>query len=126
MSRLLAPVGKCFSAMRMRARREQPAGSRLAFESLESRVLLAFNPSHAEQAMMEDINRMRIDPESELDVLFRVTRPLLSDDANIQSAINFFNVDADVLLNQWKRLEPAPPLAWSEELADAAFSHNLR
>ena len=83
-------------------------------EKLESRVLLAFNPSPLEQAVLEDINRMRIDPQGELDVFFVQTRPLIARNADVQSAINFFRVNGSTLLSQWNDLEPVPPVAWNE------------
>jgi uncharacterized protein YkwD len=94
------------------------------FESLESRQLLAFDPSPLEQAMLEDINRMRLDPAGELDVLFLQTRPLLAHDADVQGALNFFRVDPTALLSQWSELEPVPPVAWNETLYEAARAHD--
>ncbi len=94
------------------------------FESLESRRLFAFDPTPHEQAMLEDINRMRLDPQGELDVLFLQTRPLLAHDADVQGALNFFRVDPTALLSQWSELEPAAPVAWHETLYEAARAHD--
>ena len=105
-------------------KRPRAAPPSLGLEILESRVLLSLNPTPAEQAMLEDVNRMRTHPEDELDVIFRLTRPLISDDTHVQSAVKFFDIDADTLIRQWSELEPAPPLAWSEELTNAAEFHN--
>jgi uncharacterized protein YkwD len=93
-------------------------------EKLEPRVLLAFNPSPLEQAVLEDINRMRTDPQGELDVFFVQTRPLIARNADVQSAVNFFRVNGATLLSQWSDLEPVSPVAWNESLYDAALAHN--
>ena len=93
-------------------------------EPLEPRRLLAFDPSAMEQAMLEDINRMRIDPQGELDYFFVQTQPLLARSTDVQAAVNFFNVDAATLLSQWARLEPAPPVAWHESLYEVARAHD--
>ncbi len=75
-------------------------------------------PSALEQEMMEMINRMRLDPAAELP---RLTN---SSDPNVNSAINFFNVDLDVLETQWSSLSAVSPLAWSDTLKDVATGNN--
>ncbi|NEP09389.1 MAG: hypothetical protein F6K14_03955 [Symploca sp. SIO2C1] len=76
-------------------------------------------PTAQEQYMLELTNRMRINPADELDLLIN------SSDANVNGAINFFNVDLGVLTTQWSTLTPAQPLAWSNQLHDAANDHGL-
>ncbi len=93
-------------------------------ESLETRRMLTFDPTPFEQAMLESINRVRADPQAELDVLFSSTDPLTAFDPSTQRAIDFFDVDRTTLLNQWSQLESAAPLAWNENLIDAATTHN--
>ena len=93
-------------------------------ESLETRRMLTFDPTPFEQAMLESINRVRADPQAELDVIFSSTDPLTAFDASTQRAIDFFDVDRTTLLNQWSQLESAAPLAWNENLIDAATTHN--
>ncbi len=67
-----------------------------AGEQLESRRLLAFDPSPLEQAFMENINRMRLDPQGELDVIFtNDTAPLRAREASVQAALDFFGVDSN-------------------------------
>lgn len=75
-------------------------------------------PSALEQEMMEMINRMRLDPAAEL------PRLINSSDPNVNSAINFFNVDLDVLETQWSSLSAVAPLAWSDTLKDVATGNN--
>ncbi len=96
------------------------------FEALEPRQLLAFDPSPMEQAFMEDVNRMRLNPQGELDVIFASLNPLIARDSEVQGAINFFAVDSQILQSQWAPLQPTHPVAWNEDLYDAAAKHNLQ
>ncbi len=95
-----------------------------AAESLESRDLLAFNPTPMEQAMLEHTNRMRLDPQAELGILFESLSPLIASDIDVQRAIEFFAVSSSVLQAQWAELTPVPPLAWNGTLHDTALAHN--
>ena len=76
------------------------------------------DPGAAEQEMLELMNRMRADPTNEDD------RILTVNDADVNSAINFFDVDLQVLATQFASLTPSPPLAWNELLCDAALGHS--
>ncbi|MCA9264504.1 MAG: hypothetical protein KDA60_11670 [Planctomycetales bacterium] len=97
----------------------------LGGESLESRRLLAFDPTPLEQEMFEHINRMRMDPQGELSVLFESLSPTLdARDLFVQAAVDFFEVDAATLQTQWSELVAVSPLAWASELHDAADGHN--
>lgn len=107
----------------MSQHRQKSHAIRLQGESLESRVLLTINPSGIEQAYMENINRMRLDPQGELSVLFSSTSPLRARDDAVQDAIDHFQVDGSLLLQQWSELTAAAPLAWNEDLNDAALKH---
>jgi predicted phage tail protein len=49
---------------------------------------------------------------------------LNSGDADVNGALAFFNVDRTLLAQQWASLTPAPPLAWNDALATAAFNHS--
>jgi uncharacterized protein YkwD len=91
---------------------------------LEPRELLSINPTPFEQAMLEDLNRARIDPAGELAVIFSGLDPLRASDPEVQRAVDYFNVDRDTLLAQWSTLETAGPLAWNEALMETAFAHN--
>ena len=95
-----------------------------AVESLEPRELMAFDPTPIEQAYLERINHMRMDPVAELQVLFSSTNPLVARDATVQSTMNYFRVDSNLLLSQWSALTPTDPLAWNESLTEAAEFHD--
>ena len=69
-------------------------------ESLEDRALLAFDPSPLEQAFFESVNRMRMNPQGELNVIFSSLNPLQARDSKTQGAIDFFHVDTTELQNQ--------------------------
>jgi hypothetical protein len=86
-------------------------------EPLEARTLLS-GPSAREQQMLEWVNRFRANPSAEM------TRLLQSGDADVASALRVFDVDLDILRQQWKTLSPSPPLAWSDALHQAALSHD--
>lgn len=75
------------------------------------------NPNAKEQYMLELINRMRINPDAEYDLLVDSTNE------DIQTALSFFNVDLEELRSQWDNLQPAQPLAWSNQLHDSAVTH---
>ena len=109
-------------------RRAAPRQRRFAgaVEMLEPRMLLAFDPSPMEQAMLVDLNRMRTDPLGELTVLFDQLDPLHAPDPEIQQSLEFFDVDAASFLAQWLDLQPVPPLAWNESLQSAAAAHSQR
>lgn len=98
---------------------------RVSTETLERRLLLTFDPSPLEQEMLELLNRFRDNPQAELDELLSShPTPLTARDADVQAAIDFFNVDGPALESQFAGLSPAPPLAWNEALFDAAENHN--
>lgn len=75
-------------------------------------------PSAQEQYLLELINRFRLNPAEEYDLLVN------SGDADVESALNFFGVDFSVLASQWASLSAAQPLAWSEQLGSSALTHN--
>jgi uncharacterized protein YkwD len=77
------------------------------------------HPSAQEQEMLELINRMRMKPANELNLLVN------SPDAQVNKALNFFNVNLAQLSQQWSQLTPVQPLAWSNELHNGALNHSL-
>ena len=97
---------------------------RLRLEPLEERRLLVFDPSALEQEMLEDINRMRINPQNELNVIFTSFSPLTSSDPEVTSAVRFFNVNAAQLQAEFAALTPVAPVAWAEGLLNAAEAHS--
>ncbi len=93
-------------------------------ERLESRRLYSFDPSPAEQEMIELINRMRTAPAAELSKLVSSLAPLSSADPDISNALSFFRVNGTRLQEQWATLTPVAPLAWNEALSRSASVHN--
>jgi Domain of unknown function (DUF4114)/Cysteine-rich secretory protein family len=76
-------------------------------------------PTAKEQELLELMNRMRLHPDAELQIL--LDKP----DADVQYALDYYQVNLDTLKKQWATLVPVAPLAWSSQLQDAATSHNL-
>ncbi len=95
-------------------------------ETLEDRNVPALNPSGLEQELLEQVNRMRLNPGAELSVLVDSTNPIHSADPAINSALQFFHVNGTALLNQWKQLKPAQPLAWNANIMAAALGHSQK
>ena len=76
--------------------------------------------------MLEHLNRMRMDPQGELDVLFESLNPLVSPDPAVNAALDYFNdPTSEELLADWAALVPIQPVAWHSSLYDAAYAHNL-
>jgi Domain of unknown function (DUF4114)/Cysteine-rich secretory protein family len=88
------------------------------------------NPTAAEQQqeLLELMNRMRLRPASELEILLKSARPNdPSYDLYTEKSIKDFEVDttaAGGLSTQWKDLKPVAALAWSGQLTQAAKNHN--
>ena len=100
-------------------------GRRFVIEELEPRLLLSFSPSGLEQEMLELVNRMRLQPAAELGRLTSsLGTPARSSDADVDSALRYFNVSGPTLSAQWASLEAAPPLAWNEALYNSATGHS--
>jgi hypothetical protein len=96
-------------------RRTQPA----QLQALEGRTLLS-GPSPREQQMLELVNRLRTHPAQELPLL------LNSKDPDVVAALKFFKVDKARLAKQWANLRPVQPLAWNDDLAQAALTHTQK
>ncbi len=88
----------------------------------------AGTPSDVEQLWLQLINRFRADPAGELDRLVNYRQPgtgteladPIADSPAVALAIEFFDVDPAELRRQFQSLQPAPPLAWNEQLHDSA------
>ncbi len=93
-------------------------------EALELRRLPSATPTAAEQETLELINRLRTNPQGELNRLFSNLSPLTGRDANVNSAVRFFGVNGRTLESQWQSLVAVPPVAWNQQLASAAETHN--
>ncbi|MCK0098425.1 CAP domain-containing protein [Qipengyuania sp. S6317L1] len=77
-----------------------------------------------EQYNLELINDARLDPMGNAARYISSYDPLTARFSNIQSALNFFGVDADDLLSGFEALVPTAPVAWNDNLALAARTHN--
>ncbi|NLY03004.1 MAG: hypothetical protein GXY83_43685, partial [Rhodopirellula sp.] len=110
-----------------KAGRSRSAGRRLArLEYLEDRRLLSFEPTAQAQELLFHMNRMRVDPQGELDVLFSSIDPLVARDPGANAAIKYFNDPTTAeILSEWQSLSPTAPLAWNESLHNAATAHSL-
>jgi sugar lactone lactonase YvrE len=119
-SPFVGPSGK-----RSRIRRRKNRYRRIwTFEVLESRDLL-FSPSGADQEMLEYVNHFRQFPQEHLDVLFTSISPLVSPDADVNGALDFFNdPSSSDIQNEWPSLSSTAPLAWNESLYNAARGHS--
>lgn len=91
----------------------------------------ARDPTNDEQFMVELINRMRLNPASELAKLVNINTggtptwgSPKSTDVYVNSALNSFNVSAPTLVSQWNGLSPAQPLAWNGFLGDSSQTYS--
>jgi uncharacterized protein YkwD len=99
---------------------------RPVLETLEIRRLLAFDPTGAEQELLQLTNRIRTDPRGEFSRLFSSAAPLTARDPSFQVELDFFNVNGAMLRNELAALTPVPPVAWNAEVVDFAKAHNAR
>ncbi|MFO1062925.1 MAG: dockerin type I domain-containing protein [Pirellulales bacterium] len=88
----------------------------MRFESLEPRELMAFDPSPAEQELMQLTNRFRTDPKGEFNRLMSSASPAVARDKNVDDAIKFFNVSGTTLQSELAALNPIQPLVWEDGL----------
>jgi uncharacterized protein YkwD len=84
------------------------------------------NPTAQEQELLELINRMRLRPQEELEILLDAADPTKqSYDLAIKKALDDFKVNIDTLKTQWSKLtKVVAPVAWSSELNQASRKHN--
>ena len=87
------------------------------------------DPTDEEQYWLELLNQARRDPAGELARLVNYDTPTTfaspaSNDSDIAAALNFFGVSAADLAAQWSALVAAPPLAWSNGLANSAQTYS--
>ncbi|GAB5406736.1 MAG: hypothetical protein Aurels2KO_49670 [Aureliella sp.] len=102
---------------------KQRRSRRLAAETLEDRRLL-FNPTGAEQELLQLVNRFRSAPAAELNHMFTSISPLKAVDPFVQTNVDFFNTNGTTLRSEMQALQAAPPVAWNEHIYDFAKSHN--
>lgn len=96
----------------------------MMFESLESRRLLAFNPTAGEQELLQLVNRFRTDPRGEFSRLIATTSPLKARDPVLQVDLDYAQVNGSVLKTQLEGLTAVPPVAWSEAIYNFSAAHN--
>jgi autotransporter-associated beta strand protein len=95
-------------------------------EFLEDRRLLAFDPTAIQQELLESVNRMRLNPQGELAVLFSSINPLVARDADAQRNIVWWSDPTSASIQaDWGSLVPAHPLAWSEPLTVSATQYSI-
>ena len=83
------------------------------------------DPTPLEQELMEHLNRMRLDPQGELDALFTSLDPLVARDPDADEAINYFgDPTLEEILSDWASLSPVAPLTWNESLNESAVGHS--
>jgi hypothetical protein len=75
------------------------------------------DPSDDEQLYLEFINRARANPPSEGALLKS------SDDRDVLGAFDFFDVDVNLMFEQFSQIPPVPPLAFNAKLIEAARFH---
>src|SRR4051794_38774964 len=81
-------------------------------------------PTNLEQLLLQYVNEARLDPLGNAARYLTSYSPLLASDPDIQSALTFFGVDGAALQSQFAALTPTQPVAWNENLASGARSHN--
>jgi hypothetical protein len=77
------------------------------------------NPNADEQSLLWLMNRARRDPTAEGVFLAGV------DDADVQSALGYFDVNLGVLMQEFAAIEAKPPAAFDARLYAAARDHSL-
>src|SRR5436190_9299297 len=82
-------------------------------------------PTAQEQLFLEYVNETRLDPlGNAARYITSYGGTARSADPDIDSALRFFGVSGQALLQAFTALTPVAPLAWSETLANAAQGHN--
>jgi hypothetical protein len=76
------------------------------------------NPTDEEQYYLELLNRARLDPQGEANLLVNTTN------SAILGAYNFFKVDLTVLQTAYQSIAPVAPLAFEPRLTTAARGHS--
>ncbi len=94
-----------------------PAGAQIEWTLHESADGL--HPSADEQCMLWLMNQARQDPAAEGVFLAGV------DDGDVQSALNYFDVNLGVLMQEFAAITAAPPAAFDARLYAAARDHSL-
>jgi uncharacterized protein YkwD len=89
----------------------------LRFESLEARQLMSSGgPTDQEQYMLQLLNEARTNPAAAA-AQITATSNL---NANVQATLKFYNVNLQQVEQTIANATPQPPLAWNQDLANAA------
>lgn len=121
------PVRRAEKTRKLRRKSYPGNGVRsLQMESLESRVLLALNPTAEETEFMQLINGFRTDPHGEFSRLIVSNSPIRARDPSLQDDLNFANVNANTLRGELRALTPTHPVAWNEAIRDFTVAHNAQ
>lgn len=94
-------------------------------ETLERRLLMVFDPTADEQYMLELLNHLRMSPAENLALMTSsLGTQARSRDSDTDDALRFFRTSGTVLAQQWSSLTAVPPVAWNEDLYEAAEFHS--
>src|SRR4029079_5468971 len=74
-------------------------------------------PTAFEQYTVELINQARLNPHGEF------SRLVTNAPANVQRALNFFQVAQSLLATQFASLPPVAPVAWNAARGDSSQTH---
>lgn len=81
-------------------------------------------PTDMEQMLLEYTNEARLDPMGSAARYLSSYVPLQSADPDIQNALTYFQVNGQALHDAYAALAPVQPLAWNDNLAAAARTHD--
>ncbi len=96
----------------------------LSIESLEVRRLMAFDPTGAEQELLQLTNQLRTNPQNEYSRLIKSTNPVTGANPQITNALQFFGVNVNQLRTDLAALTAVAPVIWNESLYNSAGAHN--
>lgn len=80
--------------------------------------------SDEQQYWLELVNFFRANPEAALDDLILDMKMSVGANDYISNALRYFEVDLDVLTQQFSELEAVSPLAWNDELYQSSYTHS--
>ncbi|MEZ4308509.1 MAG: CAP domain-containing protein [Polyangiaceae bacterium] len=74
------------------------------------------DPTALEQALLEEVQRARLDPAGEIDILLKVP--------GVQTAMKQYGVDDPALRAEFDAYSPVPPLSFDSRLLESARAHS--
>jgi len=90
----------------------------------------AADPTSSQQYWLELMNRMRMNPAAELELLTNYSIPgsafasPSSDNSDVAAALQYYGTSASLLASQWSTLVAAPALAWNGVLSNSAATYS--